>query len=119
MRLLLSTPAPRDRSRNSPGASLIKYLLWILVALATSDGIVTKFLIGSGAAREGNPLLAPLVGETVFVPVKVIGSLACALLFWDAYKKHPRVSFAATSSFVVIYAAIVVWNVSLFFIPRT
>jgi hypothetical protein len=92
----------------------MKYLLGLLVILVVLDGLLTQGLVNGGLAREGNPLLRPLVGEAGFIVLKVVGALLCAFILWDIYRRFPRVAIIATSCFVVAYGAIVLWNSSLF-----
>lgn len=92
----------------------MKYLLGLLVILVVLDGLLTQGLVNGGLAREGNPLLRPLVGEAGFIVLKVVGALVCAFILWDIYRRFPRVAIIATSCFVVAYGAIVLWNSSLF-----
>ncbi|MFC2002340.1 DUF5658 family protein [Chloroflexota bacterium] len=94
----------------------MKYLLGLLIVFEISDGVLSHFLIRGGLAREGNPFLLPLVGGANFLILKVVGVLLCALILWDIYKHWPKVALISTSCFVVFYAAIVLWNVSLFFL---
>lgn len=60
--------------------------------------------------------MIPLVGETTFLILKVVGVLLCAFILWDIYKRYPRLALIATSVFVVFYGGIVLWNSSLFFV---
>lgn len=92
----------------------MKYLLILLIVLVTSDGLVTQFLIKGGLAREGNPFLEPIVGETGFLILKAVGALVCAVILWDIYKRFPKVALISTSTFVLFYGVIVLWNLSLF-----
>ena len=92
----------------------MKYLLGLLILFEISDGVLTHFLVKSGLGRELNPFLQPLVGEANFLVLKVVGVLLCALILWDIYKRFPRVALVFTSCFVVFYAGIVLWNLSLF-----
>ena len=94
--------------------SKMKYLLATLVAFVILDGLLTELLLDGGMAREGNPFLQPLVGDVGFMALKVVGSLLCAFILWDIYKRFPRVAVIATWIAVVGYAIIVVWNSSLF-----
>ena len=89
------------------------YLLGLLVALVIGDGLITHFLVTDGIAREGNPLLQPLVGQAGFIVLKVVGALLCAVILWDIYRRHPRLALISTSFFVVFYGVIVLWNVNL------
>lgn len=92
----------------------MKYLLGLLVLLVIGDGLLTRFLLDGGLAREGNPLLQPLVGENGFLILKAAGALLCAFILWDIYKRFPRVAVIATWCCVIAYAGIVLWNASLF-----
>ena len=92
----------------------MKYLLGLLIFFEISDGVLTHFLVSNGLAREGNPLLIPLVGEANFLVLKVVGVFICALILWDIYKRYPKLALISTSCFVVVYGGIVLWNLSLF-----
>ncbi|MBN1176199.1 MAG: hypothetical protein JXA51_00820 [Dehalococcoidales bacterium] len=96
------------------GKSKMKYLLATLVAFVILDGLLTELLLDGGMAREGNPFLQPLVGDAGFMVLKVAGSLLCAFILWDIYKRFPRVAAIAAWIAVVGYAIIVAWNSSLF-----
>lgn len=92
---------------------MIKYLLALLIGFEITDGLLTHVLIQKGVAREGNPFLVPIVGETNFLILKVVGVLVAAIVLWDVHRHHPRVAIIATSVFVVGYGAIVLWNLGL------
>ena len=92
----------------------MKYLLSILVIFVVLDGLLTRFLIDGELAREGNPLLQSIVGENVFIILKVVGALLCAFILWDIYKRFPRLARVATWCCVVFYGGIVLWNTSFF-----
>lgn len=91
----------------------MKYLLGLLVVFEIADGLLTHFLITGGIAREGNPFLVPIVGDTGFLILKVVGVLLCALILWDIYRHHRKTALIATWCFVVFYGAIALWNLSL------
>jgi len=93
---------------------MIKILLGLLVVFVIADGLITQLLIRDGLAREGNPLLQPLVGESGFIILKAAGALLCAFILWDIYRRFPRVAVIATWCFVAAYGVIVLWNSSLF-----
>ena len=93
----------------------MKYLLGLLAGFVISDGLLTYFLVRHGIAREGNPFLLPIVGENIFLVLKVVGALLCVLILWDIYRRFPKLALISTSCFVVVYGGIVAWNLSLFF----
>jgi hypothetical protein len=95
------------------GKHKIIYLLSVLVSLVVIDGVMTQFLVGKGAAKEANPLLEPLVGQTGFMILKVVGALLCAFILWDVHRRFPRVGIIASWIAVIGYAVIVAWNASL------
>lgn len=95
------------------GKNKIFYLLSALVALVVADGLMTNFLVGKGAAREANPILEPIVGQTGFMILKIVGALLCAFILWDVYRRFPRVGIIASWIAVIGYAVIVAWNASL------
>ena len=92
----------------------MKYLLGILVVFVVLDGVLTRFLIDGNLAREGNPFLQSIVGENVFIALKIAGALLCAVILWDVYRKFPRVGRIVTWCCVIFYAGIVLWNSSFF-----
>jgi len=94
----------------------LKYLLGLLIFLNIADGILTHFLVELDLGKEANPFLLKLVGEPVFLVLKVVGILLCALILWDIHRRHPRLAFMSTSVFVTIYVGIVVWNSAAFLI---
>ena len=96
----------------------VKYLLGALVALVVADGIITKFLVGSGLGRESNPFLENIVGDSIFLPLKIFGAILCAVILWDIHRRLPKVALVAICSFIALYSVIVLWNVGVFFIAR-
>ncbi len=104
--------------QNSAGALRIRYLLGILVALVTTDGLISQFLIKSRLGHEGNPLIEPLVEGRIFIPLKVFGAMLCAFILWDIHKRLPKIALIATSCFIAIYSGILFWNIACFFISK-
>ena len=99
-----------------PESKKIKYLLIVLIAFVVLDGILTELLISGGIAWEANAFLAPMIGGTGFMLLKIFGSLFCALVLWDVYRRHQKLAIIATWIAVVGYGVIVLWNTSLFLI---
>lgn len=107
----------RRLTRFAPtSATHMKRLLVLLSLLVIVDGVVTEFLVKNGFGREGNPVLVDLVGTKVFLILKVVGALLCALVLWDIYKKWPKLAVISTSCLALGYSAIVLWNLSIPFI---
>ncbi len=94
----------------------MKYLLGLLVGFEISDGVISYILIRSGLGREANPFLESIVGDVNFLILKVVGGLICALILWDIHRRYPRLALVATFCFAVIYAALVGWNLGIFFV---
>ena len=94
----------------------MRYLLGTLVALIVADGLISVFLVRYGFGRESNPFLESFIGEPVFIVIKGLGALLCALILWDIYRQWPKLALIATSCFVVLYTGIVLWNVLVLFI---
>jgi len=86
------------------------YLLGFLAVFIISDGLLTYFLVGSGAGREGNALLEPVLAGGSFLTLKVVATIICVIILWDLYKRSPRLAVISTSCFVVAYGVIVLWN---------
>ncbi len=95
--------------------SQMRVLLGALFALVIADGVITSFLLQHGLGREGNPFLETLVGESDFLTTNVAGAFLSALLLWNVYKKRPRAAMAVSLCIVVVYTAIVYWNILAFF----
>ena len=95
---------------------VMKYLLGLLAGLVISDGLLTYFLVENGLAREGNPFLLPIVGGDTFLVLKVVSAILAVLILWDIYRRFPRVALVSTSCFVMVYGAIVFWNLGIFFV---
>lgn len=94
---------------------MIRFLIPLLVALETADGIFTYSAVGKDLVREGNPMLQNIAGTGNFLVMKISGAFLCALLLWLVHKRFPRVSLFATSGILVFYIAVIVWNLSIFF----
>ena len=93
----------------------MKYLLLGMSGLEISDGVITQFLVGNGLIQEGNPLMKSIVREGNFLMFKVVGVLLCLLILWKIYRHFPRLTLIATSSVVLFYGVVLVWNLGIFF----
>lgn len=96
----------------------MRLLLGTLAALVVSDGLISKFLVAHGFAREGNPFLQIWIDEDIFLVIKIVAAFFVALILWDMYKHHPKLSFISTLCFVMLYTIIVFWSLFVFFVTR-
>ena len=94
----------------------MKYLLGLLIGLEILDGLLTHFLVRNGLGQEANPFLRYIVLGDNFLLFKITGGILAVFLLWMIYTRWPRVALICTSFFVVFYAVIVAWNLSLFFV---
>lgn len=94
----------------------MKYILGLLVGLEILDGVLSYLLIENALGREANPFLQSIVLGNGFLLFKVCGGILIGFLLWTIYTHWPRVALGCTSFFAVLYAAIVTWNLSLFFL---
>ncbi len=92
-------------------------MLWTsLFLLVVSDGIVTEYLVARRFGREWNPLLVAWVGDDKFLLLKAAGAALAILLLWDISKRNHRIALVVSCCFVLLYGAIVLWNLFLCFL---
>jgi hypothetical protein len=101
------------RKMSHTGKKKMVSLLITLVSFVVLDGLLTQYLVPRGGVREANPFLEPLVGQTGFMLLKIGGSLLCAFILWDVYRRFPRAGLIAAWIAVIGYGLIVLWNTSL------
>lgn len=94
----------------------LRLLLYTLIGLVVSDGLITEFLVKNRFASEGNPFLEQWVGGDYFLVIKAAGAILAALILWDIGKRHQRLSTVATFCFLITYTAIIFWNLSVYFL---
>lgn len=88
----------------------LRILVGALFAAVVADGLITKFLVHNGLAREGNPFLSYWVGTDSFLTLKLVGGfLASAYLFF-MYRRHPMLSICLSAFFLAAYTVIIFWN---------
>ena len=92
----------------------MKILLAIMAGLEITDGVFTNFAAGNGMVSEGNSLMKALVMSGDFLWLKITGALLCAAALWLLYRRFPGTARRVTSAVIVMYTAIMVWNVSIF-----
>jgi len=100
------------------GNRQMRILIGTLFALVVSDGLISRFLVTNGLAREGNPFLQVWVDKDMFLFIKIAAAFLVALILWDMYKHHPRLSLVSALCFVAGYTVIVFWSLAIFLITR-
>jgi len=89
----------------------IRILLAALIAVVVADGVITKFLVHNGFAKEGNPFLYLWVHNDAFLVLKLLGGLIAAMYLWGIYKRNKKLSLGFSSVFLTGYTFIIFWNV--------
>lgn len=91
----------------------MKYVLTGMCALEIIDGGLTWWAVNAGVVREGNVLVATWAGDWIFVVLKVLGSLICALALWMLHKHFPKTAMLSANSVIAMYIAILAWNLHI------
>ncbi len=89
----------------------IRILLGSLFAAIIADGVVTRHLVHTGLAREGNPFLEYWVVEDRLLSFKILGGLLAVFALWYLHRRLPKLSLIITSLFLFGYIVIIYWNV--------
>jgi len=95
-----------------------RYLLWLLCSLIVADAIISNFIVRSGVGTEGNPFIQSIVGQTSFVFLKLSAALFSSLILWKVFKQHRRLGLASIILFVMLFTAILWWNLGIWFIGQ-
>lgn len=91
----------------------MKYVLMGMCGLEIIDGGLTRWAVNAGVVREANVFVAAWAGDWLFVMLKVLGSLICALALWMLYRRFPKAAMLSANSAVVLYIAVLVWNLHI------
>lgn len=94
------------------------YLLCLLLGLVVVDGLLSNFIVQMGVGQEGNPFIRSIVGQTSFISIKLLAALIGGLLLWRVFIRHPKLGLVSIIFFVVLYTAILWWNLAIFFIAQ-
>jgi len=92
------------------GTYPIRIILGALISAIVADGVITRFLLYNGFAKEGNPFLQLWVCEDKFLVIKLLGGLLAALYLWSIYRRNSKLSIACSSLFLIAYTSIIFWN---------
>lgn len=90
-------------------------MLFAIVALNVFDAIATLKWIELGIAREGNPLMAPLIAfsPACFVLLKIGVALMVCSYLWKV--KENRLVAGATKIVFSAYTVLVMWHMVGFY----
>ncbi len=94
------------------------YLLCLLLGLVIADGLLSNFIVQMGVGKEGNPFIQSIVGQTSFISIKLLAALIGGLILWRVFSRHPKLGLVSIMFFVVLYTAILWWNLAIFFIAQ-
>jgi len=104
-----------DTTKSHADSPRLMSVLWgTMIALVVADGLISRFLVTTGLAREGNPLLQVWIHDDLFLGIKLAGAFFAALALWSIHKSHPNLSFIITLCFVVFYTGLVFWSLLIF-----
>lgn len=87
------------------------YTLGAMGLLQLVDGLLTYYLVNAGWAREINPLLTGIAGDTAFPFLKIAGALMCITALWLLAKRFRVLALSTAAVVVVFYAVVLGWNV--------
>ena len=95
-------------------SSRMRYMLYTLFGMVVADGLLSNFIISQGLGREWNPLLKGIAGGEQLLLVKACGAALTMVLLWDIYRRRPVLAAAGGLCCLVLYAAIIYWNLFSF-----
>ena len=95
-----------------------RYLLCLLCSLVVADAIISNFIVRSEVGIEGNPFIQSIVGQTSFVFLKLSAALYSSLILWRVFKQHRRLGLASIILFVMVFTAILWWNLGIWFVGQ-
>ena len=121
----VAIPRRRSKPRKAKVSKLLlvkmrqaRYLLWLLCSLVVADAIISNFIVRKGVGTEGNPFIQSIVGQTSFVFLKLSAAFFSALILWRVFKQHRRLGLASIILFVMLFTAILWWNLGIWFIGQ-
>jgi len=91
-------------------------MLVLLVGVVVADGVVTRFLITHQLGLEANPFLKVWIKNDLLLLIKLVGATLAALILWIVYQRKPMLAWITTSIFIAIYALLVLWNITVYYI---
>jgi Domain of unknown function (DUF5658) len=101
-----------------PAPRALPEALFMLIAgqaglLSLCDLLVTQRFVGMGLVAEHNPVVAGLISDHSFAPIKLLGIILSLSMLWCIYKRFPRLAGAAAVLITVFYSVVLIWNISV------
>ncbi len=90
----------------------MKVALALLCIFELLDGLLTRWAVTTGLAREWNPLIAGRASHWSFLLLKIAGALACVAALWLLHRRFPRTAVISTCAVVAFYFIVLSWNVT-------
>jgi hypothetical protein len=87
-----------------------RYVVMLLAGLVVADGLITEFLVNSGMAIEGNPILGGFLANGHLMAVKIAGAALSALLLASINLRRPKGAAIISWSFIIFYTGVLYWN---------
>jgi hypothetical protein len=92
----------------------VRYTLYTLFGIIVADGLISQFLVTAGYGSEGNLFLMSMVGSRAFLDIKISGAFLATLFLWIKYNANPKLVNTVAVTALVLYTAIVSWNLLAF-----
>jgi hypothetical protein len=83
--------------------------------MVVADGIISNYIVNNGFGTEGNPFIDSIVGKAGFISLKVAAAIISAWIMWRVVRRHLRIGLVSIILFVFLYAAILWWNLYIWF----
>jgi hypothetical protein len=93
----------------------VRLTLYVLFATIVTDGLITQFLVTNGFGLELNPLMQSLVGQELFLPIKISGGFLATSFLWIKYNAAPKRVYTVIVVALAVYTVIVYWNLFVYF----
>jgi hypothetical protein len=88
----------------------MKKIVSSIVTVGGVDCFSTRYFVSQGLASEGNPVMAPIVGDWTFIVLKLVGTAIAGFLLWRIYNRHKKVGLASLFVALASYTYIIVHN---------
>jgi hypothetical protein len=91
----------------------IRLLVIIAAAFQLWDAAITQVYVSSGHVCEGNPFIAPLIKNGMFLPEKTVSIIISVFLIYLLTKFSQKIATGAAISIIYLYSAVLIWNYAI------